>query len=750
MVSASPKRKKKRGNNDVSAFSEKDFDVKEWINKTFKSTEELEDKDAFVSSLVMKLQLYVQQVNGSLEETSQSVLSSLPRILRDTQLLQQEALALKDKMATVKQEIAKVEKDTALSMTALEKMARVKTELQVAKQSLHEADNWSVLANDLEEVFESGDIEKIGGKVFSMQKSLSMLANAVDYEDKKLQLEGLKNRLEAMASPKLVQAFTIRNLDESKIYVNIFSKMDRLPQLLKYYQNCLKVSLCEEWRKIREVSMEDNVTSWLNTFYDKLLLEWQDQVKWCNQVFSTSSTVTLIDIYADVLCSLDPSIHDTITGALKYLSPPLQLDLLIELKKITQNFARNLNASLEISPIHLKSEDKLLALAQSIYSPYVVPVSKYSTYESGQLSENLSSIETNHESLSDTINSLSLSVSRAIDHANQANKRCKLFTESCGYPGLLKSLNTYFLQYLDRFISCMKQLEKRKTKHDDWNLFQMCLTLMQIIGDFLVQIEEFEKTLVVSIVEASNKLQSGTAGSFSKFKILLLTPNGRQEFDKLVKSLNQNEEKTLLASVIESIYKLCADLHHTTYEVIFAPIFTQLVLIQRAPAWFGDGAKVQGLSSDLPDYSFAPQEYITQVGQYLMTLPQHLEPFLLRDNPSLVHALRAADAQYTQGSAEGGFTATLLGIVAKGTCQMFQDQALGICELNTGACKQLATDIDYLGNVLEELGLPLSDNLQQMSTLLRLSPEDYQSGSSGCNARIVAAVRQMRNIASSG
>lgn len=56
----------------------------------------------------MKLQLYVQQVNSALEETSQSVLSSLPRVLRDSQLLQQEALALKEKMTSVKQEIAKV------------------------------------------------------------------------------------------------------------------------------------------------------------------------------------------------------------------------------------------------------------------------------------------------------------------------------------------------------------------------------------------------------------------------------------------------------------------------------------------------------------------------------------------------------------------------------------------------------------------------------------------------------------------
>lgn len=54
-----------------------------------------------------------------------------------------------------------------------------------------------------------------------MQKSLTMLANVVDYEDKKLQLEGLKNRLEAIASPRLVQAFTAANLGKTcKIEIN--------------------------------------------------------------------------------------------------------------------------------------------------------------------------------------------------------------------------------------------------------------------------------------------------------------------------------------------------------------------------------------------------------------------------------------------------------------------------------------------------------------------------------------------------
>lgn len=49
-----------------------------------------------------------------------------------------------------------------------------------------------------------------------MQQSLKILVNVGDYEDRKLQLEELKNRLEAMTSPSLVQAFTSGNIGKSQ------------------------------------------------------------------------------------------------------------------------------------------------------------------------------------------------------------------------------------------------------------------------------------------------------------------------------------------------------------------------------------------------------------------------------------------------------------------------------------------------------------------------------------------------------
>lgn len=739
---------------DVAAFSDDNFEVKDWINKTFKSAEAQENRDAFVSSLVMKLQLYVQQVNSALEDTSQQVLQSLPRVMRDTEILHQEALLLREKMNVVKQEIAKVEQDTGQSMKILERIDSIKMELQAAKQALHEADNWTVLATDLEEVFESGDIESISAKLVSMQQSLRILANVPDYEDRKLQLEGLKNRLEAMASPRLVQAITSSSVEQSQVFVRIFRAIDRLPQLLKYYHNCQKGILMQKWQNLLETEQDEGISEWMHKFYDILLSTWHEQVKWCCHVFtSVSAANTLVELYADTLRSLDPSFNMCIDAALKQQSD--QLTFVMDLRQITKHFAVNLQVAID-SASQGKSVDKdsLLSLAQAVYSPYVAHVSKYAQYQQAYLLRQLMALQCSKPDTMDTVQSLGQSIPRVVSMALEANKTCLLFTEGCGYCGLVKALKAYISSYLDQYRHTLRQLDQQKGDREDWNMFQMCLTLLQNVGELLKQLKQLDQDITRSLLDVSRKL-GGLNGSkepspFVQFKKLLLSSGGQNELDTLVSCIQGGEQTLLEEHIASSLNKLCSDVHHTTFQVIFAPISVQLEQVQSAPAWSSVNKQATSVAADLPDFSFAPQEYITQIGQYLMTLPQHLDPFLMQDNPSLTLALHMADAKYEllSGGAEGGFADVLLGIIAQESCQTYCDNILGVCEFGPAACKQLATDIDYLGNVLEDLGLSLSEHLQQISVLLRLSPEEYHTKSSGCSPRLVAAVRQMRNITS--
>lgn len=97
----------------------------------------------------------------------------------------------------------------------------------------------------------------------------------------------------------------------------------------------------QKWRNQLEIEQDESVAQWIHNFYDVLLSNWHAQVKWFNVVFTqNSATVVLIDVYTDLLTSLDPSFNECIDAALKQQVD--KLGLLLELKQITKQFATNL------------------------------------------------------------------------------------------------------------------------------------------------------------------------------------------------------------------------------------------------------------------------------------------------------------------------------------------------------------------------------------------------------------------------
>ncbi|KAJ8983014.1 hypothetical protein NQ317_014311 [Molorchus minor] len=719
---------------DIGSFSNDDFDTKSWINDILKNSE-TQKEPSYTMSLVMKLQLYVQQVNNALEETSQQVLASLPKIVHDTKNLQQEALVLKEKMAVVRKEIEKIEHDTGKSINTIERLDSMKTMLNVAKQGLHESDNWMVLVNDLEEIFDSKNIEHISNRIIGMQNSLKLLVNIPDYEDRKLQLEGLKNRLEAIASPAVVQAFNTNNSEYSLPSVVCLN-------FLKYYRKCQKDMLVKKWRIQLEIEQDETAIQWIHNYYNILLSNWHTHYRWFNQVFTKeSASDVLIEVYIDVLTSLDPSLNECIDAALKQVSD--KLSLLYDIKQTTKEFANSLVNVIEQTCQGNMDTGKVIALLKAVYSYMITYVNKYAAYEQATLMKQLSSINCMKEELPDTIQALGLSIPSVIDIAREAKKRCHQITENCGYCGLLIALRAFLLGYADFYRVALRQISRNKRPEEDWNTFQLCLSLLQNTGEVLINLQQLEKDLTNAVLELNQK------ETLIEYKYLLLNPADLKEFESLVKCVTEGTQLSLLDHVTIEFNKLCVDIHHTTYQVVFAPLAVHLDVVQSPQTWT-PYANSTLHNSDLPDYSFTPQEYITQIGQYLMTLPQHLEPFFFRENPSLACALKAVDLEYSNAAeGEGALASVFLKIVARGTCQGFCDRILSICELSQPASRQLAHDISYLNNILEELGISLSENLQQLSQLLKIPTDQYQAQSSGCTARYVAAIRQMRNIKSS-
>lgn len=116
---------------NISSFSEKDFDVVEWVNNMLKDKPSDECREVgvhviryfqvctvhtikritlvflyqVIPSMLKKLQLCVEQVHEVLDETTEQVLSSLPKVVSDIEQFENQASTIQQKLIDLKHEI---------------------------------------------------------------------------------------------------------------------------------------------------------------------------------------------------------------------------------------------------------------------------------------------------------------------------------------------------------------------------------------------------------------------------------------------------------------------------------------------------------------------------------------------------------------------------------------------------------------------------------------------------------------------
>ncbi|XP_023154174.2 conserved oligomeric Golgi complex subunit 7 [Amphiprion ocellaris] len=766
---------------DFSKFLDDDFDVKDWVNGAFKVVQKDAPgkADTHAATLVMKLQLFIQEVNNSIEESSNQALQNMPRVLRDVEALKQEASFLKEQMVLVKEDIKKFEQDTVQSMQVLVEIDQVKSRMQLAAEALQEADKWSTLSADIEETFKTQDLAVISSKLTSMQNSLSMLVDTPDYSEKCVHLEALKNRLEAMASPQIVATFNSMSIDQAKLFVKVFTEIDRMPQLLAYYYKCHKGQLVSMWQDLSQSELSLNQQ--LSEFYDTLLSTWHSQLQWSSQVFKNPYEVVTV-LLIQTLGAMVPSIPVCLSTAMERASQEQRLDTLLELHNTASTFGHSLEAAM--LP-HLGENNllKVNELVCALYDPYKSYQLQYGDLEEAHLLIQISAVPLEHGEVIDCVEELSHSVGKLFGLASAAVDRCVKLTDGLAVCGLLKALKAVFTKYVSDFSTTLQSIRKKCKLEDtpsssafqeDWTAFQNSVRIIATCGELLRQCGAFEQQLsnrilgtagkylsesysprsLAGIQEASStERKSATKNPWQEYNYL--QRGNVAEYNNLMEVLYSLKEKgtgnsSLLAEPRTALTRLNQQANQLAFDSVFLQIKHQLCLVskmenQEAPG-FGES-----YTEDLPTFSLSPQEYITNIGQYLMSLPLHLEPFVTQEDPALEMALHAGKLPFPpeQGDdlPELDNTADYwLGSIARATMQTYCDAILLIPQLSTHSAKQLATDIDYLSNVMDALGLQPSRALQHIVTLLRAKPEDYRQTAKLLPRRLASTIAALRGI----
>ncbi|XP_062331248.1 conserved oligomeric Golgi complex subunit 7 [Osmerus eperlanus] len=766
---------------DFSKFLDDDFDVKDWVNGAFNVVQKDSPgkADAHAATLVMKLQLFIQEVNNAIEESSNQALQNMPRVLRDVEALKQEASFLKEQMVLVKEDIRKFEQDTVQSMQVLVELDQVKSRMHLAADALQEADKWSTLSADIEETFKTQDFAVISSKLTSMQNSLAILVDTPDYSEKCVHLEALKNRLEALASPQIVATFKSMSMDQAKLFVKVFTEIDRMPQLLAYYYKCHKGQLLNVWQDLSQSELSLNQQ--LAEFYDTLLSTWHSQLQWSGQVFRNPYEVVTV-LLIQTLGAMVPAVPVCLSSALEHTPPEQRLDCLLELHHTASAFGR----SLESAMLPHLGENNLLKVNElvcALYDPYKPYQLQYGDLEESHLLIQISAVPLERGEVIDCVEELSHSVGKLFGLASAAVDRCVKLTDGLAVCGLLKALKALFTKYVSDFSTTLQSVRRKCRLEDtpssaafqeDWTTFQNSVRIIATCGELLRQCGAFEQQLSNKILGTAGKYLSESysprslagiqeAGSTERKSSArnpwqeynYLQRSDMVEYNSLMEVLYSLKEKgtgnsSLLAEPRVALTRLNQQANQLAFDSVFLQIKHQLCLVStmesREAGGFGES-----YAEDLPTFSLSPQEYITNIGQYIMSLPLHLEPFVTQEDPALELALHAGKLPFPpeQGDdlPELDNTADYwLGSIARATMQTYCDAILLIPELTAHSTKQLATDIDYLSNVMDALGLQPSRTLKQIVSLLRAKPEDYRQTAKLLPRRLASTIAALRGL----
>ncbi|KAL6095142.1 cog7 [Pungitius sinensis] len=766
---------------DFSRFLDDDFDVKDWVNGAFTVVQKDAPgkADSHAATLVMKLQLFIQEVNNSIEESSNQALQNMPRVLRDVEALKQEASFLKEQMVLVKEDIKKFEQDTVQSMQVLVEIDQVKGRMQLAAEALQEADKWSTLSADIEETFKTQDFAVISSKLTSMQTSLAMLVDTPDYSEKCVHLEALKNRLEALASPQIVATFNSMSMDQAKLFVKVFTEIDRMPQLLAYYYKCHKGQLVSMWQDLSQSELSLNQQ--LSEFYDTLLSSWHSQLQWSSQVFKNPYEVVTV-LLIQTLGAMVPSIPVCLSSAVERAAQEQRLDTLLELHHTASAFGQSLEAAM--AP-HLGENNllKVNELVCALYDPYKPYQLLYGDLEERHLLIQISAVPLEHGEVIDCVEELSHSVGKLFGLAGAAVDRCVKLTDGLAVCGLLKALKALFTKYVSDFSTTLQSIRKKckleeapsaSAFQEDWTAFQNSVRIIATCGELLRQCGAFEQQLSNKILGTAGKYLSESYSPRSLAGIQEASATERKsttrnpwqeynylqrgnmtEYNSLMEVLYSLKEKatgnsSLLTEPRAALARLNQQANQLAFDSVFLQIKHQLCLVSKMERQEAPGLG-ESYTDDLPTFSLSPQEYITNIGQYLMSLPLHLEPFVTQEDPALEMALHAGKLPFPpeQGDdlPELDNTADYwLGSIARATMQTYCDAILLIPQLSARSTKQLATDIDYLSNVMDALGLQPTRSLQHIAALLRAKPEDYRQAAKLLPRRLAATVAAVRCI----
>ncbi|GJP54733.1 hypothetical protein CLOM_g13781 [Closterium sp. NIES-68] len=368
---------------DLSTFADERFDPKAWVNDACAALPPEEPPEKFLADIEMKLQLLSEDMAGALEEQSAGALLRVPRAVRETNRVRDDAVSLKGTVGGILQRLQQVEATSAASVAVLAKVDAVKQQMEAARDTLQYAAGLAQLSASVEQVFASGDLPRVAETLANMRRCLEVVGDAPEFAANKRQLQSLEDRLEQMVQPRLSDALTHSKLDSCRSLTAILVAIGRHHTVEALFCIVRCRPLTRLWEQFEVTAVAQGAgplaaalqfPEWLPHWYDEMLLAVEQEARWCVAAFPHQAASLLLRLLAatwdglsnSFTARIDAAVSDAALAALSNAPgsagetaasqsqsrPSTRLALLLALHATTTTFARNLSRLLSSLPSH--------------------------------------------------------------------------------------------------------------------------------------------------------------------------------------------------------------------------------------------------------------------------------------------------------------------------------------------------------------------------------------------------------------
>ena len=762
----------------------------------------------------MKLQLLAEDISLALEEQSLAGLQRIPRAVAEIDRVEHDTKGLQTRIQGILRRLDDAEGASRDSVRLLTSVDKVKGRMESARETLRNAAGLAELVAGVDDVFAAGNIRHMADVLSSMRRGLKVVGGVPEFQDAPEKLEELERRVEALARPELVAALAADDAIRAEEMRDVLKVSGRVSALVSAYAETRVVTpLLREWQAFDDAAPRSASASassastaseaarfveWLPGYAASVAARLEREAIWASSTFPEEA--------AELVSTAWRRLSERTRREFSARMATNRLDLFASAYDAAgDGFSRAARATAEVSGVSLAAEALGAALA-----PFDAVSARYGELEAKTLAERLSRLEvTRSDDAELAVAEMAATVARAAETLAEPLDRCVALTAGTEAAAMLRAVDDALVNYVGGLLAAIKRLRQARGMpgggdgEDDQagagagagageESIQAALRLLSVAAALTSACDHLERGFVRSLRELRDAMDPALPAAARPEDVNpapLPEPASAEALTPALAAVQSDPDRArrlralldraardpgfrALPSGTARVSAFADASRAFVLDALLSKVRGEFAGLSRRREW---SKKPADSEFQLPTFSAYPQEYMTNAGEYLLSLPQHLEAIADAEEEARARAAANAAADVAR---EAGDDASRVGVapaststpdelepelelgpeieagewmadVAEAACGLLLGEVRRVRALSEPGAAQLAADVEYFINVVAALSLEPPRALVAYGACCAASRDSYAilaGDDEGMDRDVVRAVAAMRGI----